>query len=78
MYADIIVDISAENLDKTYQYLIPDRLKDKVMAGTPVIIPFGKGNRTISGYVVDISDKAKIAPERIKPIVSIKENENSI
>ena len=78
MYADIIVDISAENLDKTYQYLIPDRLKERVAAGTPVIIPFGKGNRTISGYVVDISDKAKIAPERIKPIVSIKEKENSI
>ncbi|MBO4415431.1 MAG: primosomal protein N' [Lachnospiraceae bacterium] len=78
MYADIIVDISAENLDKTYQYLIPDRLKDKIGAGTPVVIPFGKGNRTISGYVVDISEKPKIAPERIKPIVSIKEKENSI
>ena len=78
MYADIIVDISAENLDKTYQYLIPDKMKDQVAAGTPVVIPFGKGNRTISGYVVDISDKPKIAPERIKPIVSVKEKENSI
>ncbi len=78
MYADIIVDISAEDLDKTYQYLIPEKLEDLVRAGTPVVIPFGKGNRTISGYVVDISDKPRIDPGRIKPIVSVKDRENSI
>lgn len=78
MYADIIVDISAENLDKTYQYSIPERLKDRIAAGTPVNIPFGKGNRTIAGYVVDMSDKPKIPPEKIKPIASVREKANSI
>ncbi|MCR5322831.1 MAG: primosomal protein N' [Lachnospiraceae bacterium] len=78
MYADIIVDISAENLDKTYQYSIPERLMDKITAGTPVNIPFGKGNRTIAGYVVDLSDKPKIPPEKIKPIASVREKANSI
>lgn len=75
-YADIIVDISAESVDKTYQYLIPEKLADKVVPGTPVVIPFG--NRTINGYVVELSDEPKIDPGRIKPICGIPEKSNSI
>ena len=78
MYADIIVDISAENLDRSYQYLIPPGLLESIRPGVPVIVPFGRGSRTISGYVVGISDKPKISGDRIKPIMSIRENSNSI
>ncbi|MCR5330231.1 MAG: primosomal protein N', partial [Lachnospiraceae bacterium] len=78
MYADIIVDISAESLDRTYQYEIPERLADRVRPGVPVIVPFGRGSRTISGYVVGICDKPRIDPEKIKPITSVKDRENSI
>ena len=67
-YADIIVDISHENLDKTYQYRIPDSLQAEVQIGTPVYITFGNGNRRIQGYVVGLSDIPKIAEERIKNI----------
>ena len=44
LYADIIVDISHENLDKTYQYRVPDSLQAEVGIGTPVFISFGNGN----------------------------------
>ena len=44
MYADIIVDISHENLDKIYQYRIPDELLSQVFIGVQVNIPFGMGN----------------------------------
>lgn len=72
-YADIIVDISSEHLDKTYQYSIPEELKPVAMIGAPVIIPFGKGNRTIKGYIVSLSDEPKINVQFIKPIVAIEE-----
>lgn len=72
-YADIIVDISVENLDKTYQYSIPPALYADAVIGVPVTIPFGNGNRSISGFIVGLSDVPKIAPERIKPILGIKE-----
>ena len=51
-YADIIVDISHENLDKTYQYAVPERLMEVIEIGALVKIPFGKGNRLIKGYVL--------------------------
>lgn len=76
MYADVIVDISAESLDHTYQYLIPERIEDKIKSGVPVVIPFG--SRTISGYVVELSDKPKIEPGRIKPLTGIASKANTI
>lgn len=68
LYADIIVDISHENLDKTYQYRIPEHLTDKVQVGMPVVITFGMGNRRLTGYIVGLSDAAKIEERRIKAI----------
>ena len=73
MYADIIVDISHENLDKTYQYAIPDDLIDKVKVGALVKVPFGRGNRTIKGYVVSLSDVPNWDPAKIKPITEVEE-----
>ena len=49
-YADIIVDITHEKLDRTFQYQIPPELEGRVQAGTRVKIPFGGGNRIIDGY----------------------------
>ena len=32
-YADIIVDISHEKLDKSFQYLVPEKMKDEIQVG---------------------------------------------
>lgn len=72
-YADIIIDISHENLDKTYQYAIPEELSDKAVIGALAVVPFGKGNRRINGYIVGISNEPKIKEELIKPISELVE-----
>lgn len=74
MYADIIVDISHENLDKTYQYAIPENLVDRVTVGALVKVPFGRGNRFIKGYVVSLSEIPNWDPDKIKPIAEVEEN----
>lgn len=71
MYADIIVDISHEQLDKTFQYGVPKHLEDHIEIGMMVVVPFGKGNRQISGYVIELGNEAKFDPERTKEIISI-------
>ena len=70
-FADIIVDISIESLDKTYQYHIPEDLVPQAVLGATVRIPFGKGNRKIQGYIVGFSDIPKFDSEKIKDIESI-------
>ena len=56
-YADIIIDISHEAIDKTFQYIIPDELTDALCIGMQVEIPFGRYNSKRKGYVINISDK---------------------
>jgi len=70
-YADIIIDISHENLDKTYQYSIPEELIVSAVIGALVIVPFGKGNRSINGYIVGLSEEPKIDEKLIKPIKEV-------
>lgn len=77
-YADIIVDISIEKLDKPFQYRVPERFRDMLEPGMCVKIPFGAGNRIIKGYVIGIGGECKFAPDRIKDIVEIPDKDVEI
>ncbi len=70
-YADIIIDISHENLDKTYQYGIPDEMLPQAVIGALAAVPFGKGNRRIQGYIVGLSSEPKLQAQLIKPIQQV-------
>ena len=54
LYADIIVDISHEKLDKSFQYRVPERLQGTLDTGMCVTVPFGTGNKLIKGYVIGL------------------------
>ena len=70
-YADVIIDISHEKLDRTFQYKIPAALIGQIKAGMKVTIPFGRGNKETHGYVIGLSDKAKFDPTKTKQIIDI-------
>ena len=72
-YADIIIDISHEAIDRTFQYRIPDELVGQIRIGTQVSIPFGRGNHLRTGYVVSVSDKASFAEVGMKTIESVNQ-----
>ena len=67
-YADVIVDISHERLDRPFQYLIPEEFEGQVRVGSRVRIPFGRGKRLIDGYVIGLSGEPKLEEEKIRPI----------
>ena len=71
MYADIIVDISHEQLDRTFQYAVPEKMEQDIDVGVLVNVPFGRGNRTITGYVIELSNEPKLDIDKIKYIDSI-------
>lgn len=72
-YANIIIDISHEKVDRTFQYVIPEELADKIKLGSCVSVPFGVGNHLRKGYCVGITDKAEFAPEKLKTIAFVEE-----
>ncbi len=52
MIARVLVELSNRNIDKTFSYLIPKNLEDKVQIGVRVLVPFA--NLKIEGFVLDI------------------------
>lgn len=70
-YAKIIVNISHENLDKTYEYAIPEEWESYAVTGAQVLIPFGAGNRQIKGFILGITTNPEFPPERIKSIIKV-------
>ena len=70
-FADIIVEISHEKLDKTFQYKIPENLKGSISSGTRVWIPFGGQNKLIQGYVLECTDIPAFDVHKLKEIDSI-------
>ena len=76
-YADIIVDISHEKLDKSFQYVIPENLKEEIQVGVVVSIPFGRGNQLRKGYVVGISAEPKVKGIQIKSIAGIQNDQET-
>jgi primosomal protein N' (replication factor Y) len=63
------VDISVQELDKSFQYSVPKELNDELKIGDRVIIPFGQITR--KGYVIGFSHEPQIDVSRIKPIIDI-------
>ena len=70
-YANIIVDISLDKLDKTFQYAIPPELQEQIHPGVQVDIPFGK--RTLTGYVVEVTEEPEFDVDKIRPLIGIHE-----
>ncbi len=70
-YANVIVDISHEKLDRMFQYRIPEEHQGKINTGMQVQFPFGNGNRTMKGYVVGVTDVPDYPVEKIKPVTGL-------
>ncbi|MDD6102000.1 MAG: primosomal protein N' [Clostridiales bacterium] len=71
MYADVIVDISSPNLDRAFTYEIPQHLEKSITQGSPVLIPFGSGNKLRKGYVTALYDEKPRVSFEIKQIDSV-------
>lgn len=71
VYADVIVDISHEKVDRPFQYRIPDELLDVLAEGMCVTVPFGAGNKMLKGYVIAMKEEPEFDPARIKKISGI-------
>lgn len=73
VYANVIVDISHEKVDRPFQYKVPEAFMGKLEAGMEVLVPFGKGNKERSAYIMELTDKAEYPEEKMKEISAVAE-----
>ena len=69
-FAEVIVDIASEKLDRPFVYHIPEELATEVSAGSVVRIPFG--SREITGYVVGLKRERPEGDFEIRDILEIR------
>lgn len=68
-FAEVIVDISRADLDRTFSYRIPEALADRICPGAVVKVPFGA--RTILGCVVAVSETPTLDAARLRDILEV-------
>lgn len=72
-YAQVIVDVPAMQTNRPYTYELPQELQDQAQVGMRVIVPFGKGERQIQGFIVGLTDKYElaIAPKQVTSLMDL-------
>ena len=66
MFADVIVDITNDEVDKLFEYSFSDC---QIQTGSRVVVPFGK--KFLEGIVLGVKEKSIYPSEKIKPIAKL-------
>ena len=69
MTIQVLVEIKAKNIDKTFTYNVPENLKQEIMIGKRVLVPFGK--QKLEGFILKINDDNINIDYEIKDILEI-------
>ena len=76
LYAEIILNSEALEIDRPFTYKIPVELEEKVQVGQIVKVPFGMRNKTSEGFVPSIKEESEVNISfRVKKISSIVTDE---
>ena len=69
MYAEIVFPLPFR---KTFTYSVPKDLHELAKVGMRAVTPFGK--RTLTGFIINLTETTSLKKEDIKPITDILEN----
>lgn len=70
MIAEIIINSIAKDLNKNFDYIVPETLVPNIKIGARVFVPFGS-KRKEEGYVINLKENSEFAN---KEIISIEDN----
>lgn len=58
MYIEVLVEIKAKKLDRTFTYKVPKSMEEKIEIGKRVLVPFGR--QQLEGFILNIVDSQTI------------------
>lgn len=72
MIAEVILNSNAKDLNKVFDYQIPQNLASKVKIGARVFVPFGNRKTPEEGFVVNIKEGSSY---QVKEIIQVNEKD---
>ncbi len=69
--AEVVIANNSRELNKKFSYLVPDEMQ--VSQGARVVVPFGRGNKTVEGIVTGFTDKSSFT--KLKEIKKVIDDE---
>ena len=74
MYAEVIINSNAKDLNRIFDYIVPINIEETIKIGARVFVPFGKGSKLADGFVINFKENSEFANKEIAKI----EIENSL
>ncbi len=71
-YLDVILPVP---LRRTFEYSLPAEWANRAQTGMRVVVPFGRGKRTLVGIIQAVKSDCEYDAKKIKPIVSLLDRE---
>ena len=72
MIAEVIINSNAKDLNRTFDYEVPENMQEKVKIGSLVFVPFGNRKKLEEGYVISLKEESKY---KTKPISAVEKND---
>lgn len=73
MVVEVLVEIKAKRIDKTFTYKVPNDLITQIEIGKRVLVPFN--NRKLEGFILKIDKDKKDYDYELKDIISVIDKE---
>lgn len=71
MIAQVIVNHNSKEVDKLYDYLVPEELESEIKVGSRVMVMFGRGNSEREAFVFKLAATTKA--DKLKSVISVAE-----
>lgn len=65
MFAEIIINSNAKVLNRIFDYIVPDDMKNIIKIGSRVLVPFGNGTKIEDGFVINLKNESDFANKEI-------------
>ena len=69
MIVEVIISSNAKDLNRIFDYKVPEKFENFIYVGSKVIVPFGTMKRAQEGFVIGIKDKSDY---KVKDILNVE------
>ena len=73
MIVEVIISSNAKDLNKIFDYNVPDKFTPNIHIGSKVLVPFGTMKRSQEGFVIGFKEKSEY---KLKDICNIEKRRN--